>query len=88
MLGVSLHQVNLLLATAREREVLQGFFIDGEDAAGAAELWRHVGDGGAVGERQALQAIAEEFDELVDDSLLAQHLGDGQHEVRGGGAGG
>ena len=88
MLGVSLHQVDLLLAAAREREVFQGFFVDGEDAAGAAELRRHVGDGGAIRQRQALQAVAEEFDELVDDALLAQHFGDGQHEVRGGGAGG
>ena len=29
-------------------------------------------------------AFAEELDELADDLLLAQHLGDGQHEVGGG----
>ena len=48
---------------------------------------RHVGDGGAVRERQALEAVAEELDELVDHALLAQHLGHGEHEVGGGGAG-
>jgi hypothetical protein len=32
------------------------------------------------------QAVAEELDELVDHALLAQHLGDGQHQVGRGGA--
>ena len=33
-------------------------------------------------------ALAVELDELADDAVLAQHLGDGQHQVGGGGAGG
>jgi hypothetical protein len=33
-----------------------------------------------------LQAVAEELDELADHAVLAQHLGDGQHQVGGGGA--
>jgi hypothetical protein len=32
------------------------------------------------------EAGAEELDELLDDALLAQHLGDAQHQVGGGGA--
>ena len=32
------------------------------------------------------ESVTEEFDELVDDSGLAQHLGDRQHQVRGRGA--
>ena len=32
------------------------------------------------------QAVAEELDELADHAFLAQHLGDGEHEVGGGGA--
>ena len=31
--------------------------------------------------RQVLEARAEELDELADDAVLAQRLGDGQHEV-------
>ena len=27
------------------------------------------------------EAVAEELDELVDDAVLAQHLGDREHEV-------
>jgi hypothetical protein len=41
---------------------------------------------GAVGERQLLQAGAEELHELPDHSLLAQHLRDGEDQVGGGGA--
>ncbi len=33
-----------------------------------------------------IEAVAEELDELADDAALAQHLGDGEHEVRGRGA--
>ena len=32
-------------------------------------------------------ALTVELDELADDAVLAQHLGDGEHEVGGGGAG-
>ncbi len=30
---------------------------------------------------RCVEAVAEELDELADDALLAQHLGDGEHEV-------
>jgi hypothetical protein len=60
--------------------------VDREEAAGGAVFRRHVGDGGAVGERQVVEAGAVEFDELADHALLAQHLGDGEHEVGGGDA--
>ena len=60
--------------------------VDREEAAGRAIFRRHVGDGGAVRERQIGEAGAVEFDELADHALLAQHLGDGQHEIGGGDA--
>ena len=34
------------------------------------------------------EAVAEELDELADHALLAQHLGDGEHQVGGRGAAG
>ena len=37
----------------------------------------------AVRDRQARKAVAAELDELLDHAVLAQHLGEGEHEVGG-----
>ena len=66
---------------ARELEVAERLGVDREDAAGRAVLGGHVGDRGAVGQRQVGQAVAVELDELADDPLAAEHLGDGQDQV-------
>src|SRR3546814_1943388 len=66
-------------------DLIQRFAIDREDAAGGAVFGRHVGDGGAVGQRQVVQTVAKELDELADHTVLAQHLGDGKHQIGGGG---
>ncbi|GAA3040369.1 hypothetical protein GCM10020000_18590 [Streptomyces olivoverticillatus] len=86
LLGVRLDQRDLLLGAAGELEVLQGLAVDREDRGGGAELRRHVADGGAVGEARRGHALAVELDELADDAVLAQHLGDREDEVGGGGA--
>ncbi len=85
-LGVGLDQRDLLLAAPGQAQVGQRFGIDREDAAGGAVLRRHVADGGAIGQRQVLQSLAEEFDELADHAVLAQHLRHRQYQVGGGGA--
>ncbi|MCW0415190.1 hypothetical protein NB689_000944 [Xanthomonas sacchari] len=85
-LGVGLDQRDLLLAAPGQAQIGQRFGVDREDAAGGAVLGRHVADGGAVGQRQVLQAVAEELDELADHAVLAQHLRHRQHQVGGGGA--
>lgn len=59
------------------------FFVDREEAHRRAVFRRHVADRRAVRQRQRLRAFAEEFDELADDLLLAQHFGDRQHQVGG-----
>ena len=82
--GIGLDQRDLLFAAARQAQVAQRLGIDREDAAGGAVLGRHVADGGAVGQRQVLQSFAEEFHELADHPVLAQHLGHRQHQVGGG----
>lgn len=87
LLGVRLDERELLLAAAGELEVVDGLAVDGEDRGGGAELRRHVADGRAVGQRDGGDALAVELDELADHTVLAQHLGDGEHEVGGGGAG-
>ena len=78
---VGLDQRHLLGGAPREAQVAQRLGVDGEEAAGRAVLGRHVGDRRAVGERQRGDARAEELDELPDHALLAQDLGDGQHQV-------
>ena len=88
LFAIGLDQRDLLLAAAAETEVVQRLLIDREDAAGCAVLRCHVGDGGAIGEGKLLQSRPEEFDELADDAVLAQHLGNGQNEVGCGCSGG
>ncbi len=85
-LGIGLDQRNLLLAAAGQAQIGQRLLVDREDAAGGAVFGRHVADGGAVGQRQVLQAVAIELDELAHHAELAQHLGDRQHQVGGSGA--
>ena len=84
LLGVGLHQRDLLGRAAGELQVAQRLGVDREDRARRAELRRHVADRRAVGQRQPGQSRAVELDELADDAALAQHLGDRQHEVGGG----
>jgi hypothetical protein len=86
LLRVLLDQLEPLLRPPRELEVAQRLLVDREDRAGRAELRRHVADRRPVGQRQRRHARAEELDEHADHAALAQHLGDGEHEVGGGGA--
>ena len=79
--AIGFNEGDLFFAASSELEVAQAFFIDWEDAARGAVFRRHVGDGGAVGQRQIAQAGAEIFNELANDAVLAQHLGDGQNEI-------
>ncbi len=80
-LGIGLDQLDALRVTAGVGEVLDRFLIDREEAASGAIFRRHVGDRRFVLERQVRKALTIEFDELADHAMLAQHLGDGQHEV-------
>ena len=82
--AVRLHELHALRRAARELEVAERLRVHREDGAGGAHLGRHVPDRGAVGQRQAGQARAEELHELAHHPALAQHLGHGQHEVGGG----
>ena len=82
LLGVGLDERELLLGTAGQAEVVDGLLVDREDRDGRAELRAHVADRGAVGQRKGRDTGAVELDELADDAVLAQHLGDRQDEVR------
>ena len=84
--GIGLDERDLLLGAAGEAQVGDRLRIDREDRAGRAELRRHVPDRRAVGNRQRRDARTVELDELADDAVGAQQLGDRQHEVGRGGA--
>jgi hypothetical protein len=84
--GVGLGQRHLRLGAAGEPQVGQGCLVDREDRAGAAVLRAHVADGGPVGHRHLGHAGAEELHERADHPDRPQQLGDGQHQVGGGGA--
>ena len=87
LLRVALDQVDLLAAAAGDVEVAQRLRVDREQGGRRAVLRAHVAQGGAVRNRKARQPVAAELDELLDHAVLAQHLGEGQHQVGRGRAG-
>ncbi len=86
LLGVSLHQRDQVGRAIGKAEVLESLLVHREEAHGGAVLGGHIGDGGAVGERERADAGTVVFDKLAHHALLAQHLGDGEHQVGGGAA--
>ncbi len=59
--------------------------VDGKQGGGRSELRGHVADGGPVGDCQVAEPRPEELQEHAHHTVPAQHLGDGQHQVGGGG---
>ena len=84
---VGLDQRHHRLVASGQPQVLDRHGVDREDRHRRAVLGTHVRQRRAVGQRQARQARTEELDELADDAVLAQALGDGQHQVGRGRAG-
>ena len=85
-LRVSFHQFHLFIIPAGQAQVVDGFPVDGEDAAGGAVFRGHIGDGRPVRQGQVVQAVSVEFDELADHTVFTQHFHHGQDQVRGRGA--
>ena len=85
LLAVALHQLDLLVGASGKPQIAQRLFVDRENSAGGTVFGRHVRDHRAVGQRQVVQSGAEVLDKLADHALLAQHLGNRQHQVGGGG---
>ena len=80
-LRVRLDQLDARRLAAGEAQVVERHRVDREDRDRGAVLRAHVADRRAVGERQMLEARAVELHELADDAVLAQPLGDGQHQI-------
>src|SRR5690606_925608 len=85
-LRVCLDQADLRGFASRELEIANGFAVDREDRAGAAELRRHVAKAGPIRKWQIREPVAEKFDELADGTFPAQHFRHGKHEVGSGSA--
>ena len=64
-LGIGFGQRHRLLGPARQLEIADGLGVHRKEAAGGAVFRRHVGDRGAVRERQMIQAVAGELHELA-----------------------
>ena len=71
-------------AAARERQVVERHLVDREHRRGRAVFRAHVAERGAIGNRQVRKAGSVELDELANDAVLPQPLGDHQHEVGSG----
>src|SRR5439155_24270717 len=80
-LRVALDQVDELARPPGLLEVAERLAVDREERRGRAVLGAHVRDGRALGDGERREAIARELDELVHDALLAEELGEREHEV-------
>ena len=68
--------------SAGQAQIRERFIVDREEGRGRAELGRHVGDRGPVGQGQPRQSVAGELDKRADNAVRAEHLGHHQDEVR------
>ncbi len=85
-LAVGLHQLHLFRVAPREEEVPERFVVHGEEGDRGAVLRGHVRDRRPVGHGERGEPLAVELDEFAHHAFPAQHLGDREDEVRGGGA--
>ncbi len=88
LLGVGLDELDLTLVAAGEAQVVDGDLVDREHRSSRAELGAHVADRRTVGQRHSADSLTVELDELADHTVLAEHVGDREHDVGGGHTGG
>ena len=81
--GIGFDQLHLLRLPARQPEVGNRLLVDGEHGGCGPILRRHVGDGGTVANREAARAFSVKLQISAHHFLLAQKLGESQHDVRG-----
>ncbi|GIW20358.1 MAG: hypothetical protein KatS3mg065_0654 [Chloroflexota bacterium] len=81
LLRIPLDEGDPFLGAAGEAEVGEGLGVDGEEGRRRAELGAHVADRRPVGEGEAGETVAGEFDPGSDDPEAAEHLGDDEDEI-------
>ena len=85
-LGVGFDQFHLLVSTAGEFQVIDSLLVNAEHRCRGAVFRGHIGNGGAVAQRQAAGAFAVEFQISADHFRFAQEFGQCQHHVGSGDA--
>src|SRR5258708_3379743 len=86
LLPLGFHQRDVFVLASDGAKVAQRGLGHGEDAAGCGVLRGHVGDGGAIGQRECSETGAKKFHELSDYTRFAKDLSDREDQVGGGGA--
>ncbi len=87
MFGIGFHQPDLFVITASQFQVINRLLINVKHRGSGAILGRHIGNRGAIAQRQAGRAFAVEFQVRRDHFLLTQKLGQGQDQVSSRNAG-
>ena len=82
-LGVGLDQGELFVSASGQPQILDGLGINREHRCGGTEFGAHVAQRRAVGQWHLGHTPAIELDELAHHAVLAQHVGDGQHDIGG-----
>ncbi len=83
MFGIGLDQLDLCIVAPGELQVFDGLTVD-EEHRGRGTVFRgHVGNGGAITQREGGRTRATELQIGTNHFFLAQELGHGQHNVRG-----
>ena len=67
-----------------EAQIIERHRVDRKHRDRCAVLGTHVAERRPVGQREVLEPGTVELDELADDALLAQALGNREHEIGGG----
>src|SRR5579872_5190342 len=84
--GIGFEKCNTLSIAAGKCKIIDGFSVDGKNAAGRAIFRSHVSDSGAIGEWQMIQSFTKEFHEFTDHTFFTQHIGNSEHKIGGSGA--
>ena len=78
---IGLNELHGSLFTASKAQVAYSFGINREKANRRAVFGRHIGDGCAVGEREAGQPFAIKLDKLANHPFGAEHFDNPQHQI-------
>ena len=83
---IRFHQLHLLGLAAGQAQIVQRLFVDGKQRSGGTVFGAHIGNGGAVANRQTARTLAVEFEVGTHHFFLAQEFGQRQHHIGRGNA--